>query len=234
MIFSGIPLIVLRIFLSDTKKTTFLFISISILFTFSIALFIYLEGLWGFADSASLISISFLLPLHPSVFIDDEILPFPFPILVLIYATLLQLFVPIGLFLINLMKKANFNEVEGTKRQKIAMFFMGTPLSIDSFERYWKYFQLCEEKKNEEDEEGWQLDLEGEIKDLEEDFQEKKEQIKQLKEDKKRQVWATPTLPFMPFLIPSFIFALIFNIKIVELIFNIINNLLFNIINIEG
>jgi hypothetical protein len=222
MIFSGIPLIVLRIFLSDAKKTTFLLITISIVTTFLIALVILLAGFWGPADSKALFSISFLLPLHPSVFIEDKTPFLPFPILALIYATLLQIFVPLGLFLINVMKKANFNDVKGTKSQKIALFFMGTPLSIDTFERRWKYFQCCEKKKNEEDEGGWQLELEFEIKELEEDFQEKKEQIKQFKEDKKRQVWVTPTLPFMLFLLPGFIFAIIFNTKIFELLLNII------------
>ena len=222
MIFSGITLIILRIFLSDTKKTTFLLITISIVATFFIALVILLAGLWGPADSKALFSISFLLPLHPSVFIEDKTPLFPLPILALIYATFMQIFVPLGLFLMNVIKKANFNDVKGTKSQKIALFFMGTPLSIDTFERHWKYFQCCEKKKNEEDEGDWQLDLEFEIKEIEEDFQEKKEQIKQLKEDKKMQIWVTPTLPFMLFLLPGFIFAIIFNTKIFELLLNIV------------
>jgi preflagellin peptidase FlaK len=215
MIGVGIPLATYNILV---YRIPFLFhLTFSLLFTFALSYLFFRLHLFGGADAKSLICISLLIPTHPGFHFLSHHFPIssslsfgePFAISTLFNAAILTLIVPFALFFYNLL---NLSPEELRKNRKYA--FIGYKLHVNKLTTDIKHIRLVHAYEEEEGNVekkfffgGVEID-EGMIEKL-------KSYAAEGKLDE--EVWVTPDLPFMLFIIAGFVISILYG----NLIFNL-------------
>ena len=156
----AIPANIIRLVLYWSRPEILLISLISIVFGLFIALFMGFFGLWGGADVLALICITLMNPI-PISLIDTTALPlldqllsyiFPLSLIIVINAVLIQLPLPIIIFLHNYRKKRQFKIMYAlpieSNVNKFFANFLGEPLAIkDILAKPIFYYQVLEKER---------------------------------------------------------------------------------------
>ncbi len=210
-------------FISFPDITLLTTITLSFSAMFLLSLLTFYLGFFGGADSKALITIALLNPYHPIPSLQNKTLPI-FTLSVFLNSLLVSMTVPLALFLKNFTEivkgKKLFENLEKTKLytlKKTLLMFTGYKTKITELNSKKFVLPLEEIKiKSSINQEGIEKkEVERKIKFLPEMNKENQEENylnlkKMVKEGEiKNQIWVSPGLPFILFLLTGYILTLV-------------------------